>query len=63
MTREQREIQRKLRIVEYAEKIGDVSKTCRYFGSARARGYGAHSGSAAGSGLAITAAQASLCRP
>ena len=39
MTSEQREIQRKLRILEYAEKIGDVSKTCRYFGIGRASFY------------------------
>lgn len=39
MTSEQREIQRKLRILGYAEKIGDVSKTCRYFGIGRASFY------------------------
>jgi hypothetical protein len=32
MTTDQREIQRKLRILRYAEEIGHVAKTCRYFG-------------------------------
>lgn len=32
MTEEQREIRRKLRILEHAERIGNVAKTCRYFG-------------------------------
>ena len=33
MTKEdQREIQRKLRVLEHAERTGQVSKTCRYFG-------------------------------
>lgn len=36
MTRDQHEIRRKLRILEHADKIGDVSKTCRYFGIGRA---------------------------
>ena len=39
MTSDQREIRRKLRILEHAEKLGDVSKTCRYFGIARASFY------------------------
>ena len=39
MTSDQREIRRKLRILEHAEKVGDVSKTCRYFGIARASFY------------------------
>jgi transposase InsO family protein len=39
MTSDQREIRRKLRILEHAEKIGDISKTCRYFGIARASFY------------------------
>ena len=39
MTRDQHEIRRKLRILEHAEKIGDVSKTCRYFGIGRASFY------------------------
>ena len=32
MTNEQREIQRKLRALQHAEKIGNARKTCRYFG-------------------------------
>jgi len=36
MTRDQHEIRRKLRVLEHADKIGDVSKTCRYFGIGRA---------------------------
>ena len=39
MNRDQREIQRKLRVLEHADKIGDVSKTCRYFGIGRATFY------------------------
>ena len=39
MTNDQREIHRKLRILQHAEKIGDVSKTCRYFGIGRASFY------------------------
>ncbi len=35
MTNDQREIHRKKRIIEYAERIGNVHKTCRYFGVAR----------------------------
>jgi len=35
MNREQREVQRKLRVLEHAEKIGNVRKTCRHFGIAR----------------------------
>ncbi len=34
MTNDQREIHRKKRIIEYAERIGNVHKTCRYFGVA-----------------------------
>ncbi len=36
MTNDQREIQRKLRVLEHAKRIGSVSKTCRYFGIGRA---------------------------
>ena len=37
MTKEvQREIQRKLRVLQHAERTGQVSKTCRYFGIGRA---------------------------
>ena len=32
MTKDQREIQRKLRILRYGEEIGHVAKPCRYFG-------------------------------
>ena len=32
MNKDQREIQRKLRILKHAEAIGSVVKTCRYFG-------------------------------
>ncbi len=39
MTKDQREIQRKLRILRYAEEIGHVVKTCRYFGIGRASFY------------------------
>ena len=40
MTKEvQREIQRKLRVLQHAERTGQVSKTCRYFGIGRASFY------------------------
>ncbi len=39
MTNDQREIHRKKRIIEYAERIGNVHKTCRYFGVARSTFY------------------------
>ena len=39
MTNDQREIRRKLRILQHAEKTGSVSKTCRYFGIGRASFY------------------------
>ena len=39
MTDDQREIRRKLRVLEHAESSGDVSKTCRYFGIGRASFY------------------------
>ena len=32
MTKEDRDIQRKLKVLRYAEKISDVAKACRYFG-------------------------------
>ena len=35
MNQKERDIQRKLRILRHAEQIGDVSKTCRYFGISR----------------------------
>jgi hypothetical protein len=31
-----RDIQRKLRALRHAEQIGDITKTCRYFGIGRA---------------------------
>ena len=39
MTHDQREIHRKKRILEYAERIGNINKTCRYFGVARSTFY------------------------
>lgn len=36
MNQKERDIQRKLRIFQYAEEIGHVAKACRYFGIARA---------------------------
>jgi hypothetical protein len=32
MTREDRDIQRKLKVLRHAEKTGHVARTCRYFG-------------------------------
>ena len=34
MTRDKREIHRKKRVLEYAERIGNINKACRYFGIA-----------------------------
>ena len=39
MTEDQREIRRKKRVIEYAEKIGHVGKACRRFGIARSTFY------------------------
>lgn len=39
MNKDQREIQRKLRILSYADEIGHVAKACRYFGVGRASFY------------------------
>lgn len=39
MNKDQREIQRKLRILRYAEELGHVAKTCRYFGIGRSSFY------------------------
>ncbi len=36
MTSNQRELGRKLRILKYARKIGEVANTCRYFEIGRA---------------------------
>jgi transposase len=35
MTKGERDIQRKLKVLRHAEKIGDVARTCRYFGVGR----------------------------
>lgn len=35
----ERDIQLKLRILKHVEQIGDVGKTCRYFGVGRASSY------------------------
>jgi transposase-like protein len=39
MTHKQREIHRKKRVIEYADKIGNVRKACRYFGRTRSTFY------------------------
>jgi hypothetical protein len=39
MNKDQREIQRELRILRYAEELGHVAKTCRYFGIGRSSFY------------------------
>ena len=39
MTHDQREIHRKKRVLEYAERIGNINKACRYFGVARSSFY------------------------
>ena len=39
MTKEERDIQRKLKVLRHAEKIGDVGKACRYFGIGRSSFY------------------------
>jgi len=39
MTNDQREIRRKLRVLQHAEESGNVHKTCRYFGIGRASFY------------------------
>jgi transcriptional regulator of acetoin/glycerol metabolism len=39
MTPKQRETQRKKRVIEYAEQIGNVRKACRYYGVARSTFY------------------------
>ena len=35
MTQAQRDIKRKLKVLEYAREIGNISKACRYFGISR----------------------------
>ncbi len=42
MTNKQRDIQRKLRVLQHAEKIGNARKACRYFGVARSSFYRWH---------------------
>jgi hypothetical protein len=39
MTMEDRNTQRKLKVLRYAEKISDVAKACRYFGLGRSSFY------------------------
>lgn len=39
MNQKERDVQRKLRIFQYAKEIGHVAKACRYFGIARASFY------------------------
>ena len=42
MTNDQREIHRKKRILEYAERVGNINKTYRYFGVAIGQGPSEH---------------------
>lgn len=39
MTNDERDIQRKLRVPQHAEKIGNARKACRYFGICRSSFY------------------------
>lgn len=39
MTDEERDIQRKLRVLQHAEKVGNARKACRYFGIGRSSFY------------------------
>ena len=39
MTHDRREIHRKKRVLECAERIGNINKACRYFGVARSSFY------------------------
>ena len=39
MTNDQRGIHRKKRVLEYAERIGNIKKACRYFGVVRSTFY------------------------
>jgi len=39
MTNDERDIQRKLRVLQHAEKIGNARKACRYFGIGRSSFY------------------------
>ncbi len=46
MTNDERDIQRKLRVLQHAEKIGNARKACRYFGIGRSLRLPAGSGRA-----------------
>ena len=35
MTNDHREIHRKKRVLEYAERIGNINKACRWYGKGR----------------------------
>jgi transposase-like protein len=39
MTKEERDVQRKLKVLRHAEKTGHVARTCRYFGVGRSSFY------------------------
>lgn len=39
MNEEQREVRKRLRVLEYAERTGNIRKSCRYFGIARSTFY------------------------
>ena len=39
LTKEDRDIQRKLKVLRHAQKTGHVAKTCRYFGVGRSSFY------------------------
>ena len=39
MTNEERDIQRKLKVLQHVEKIGNARKACRYFGISRSSFY------------------------
>ena len=39
MTKEERDVQRKLKVLRHAEKTGQVARTCRYFGVGRSSFY------------------------
>ncbi len=55
MTNDQREIHRKKRVLEYAERIGHNNKDCRYFGCGRR--------SMSGRILTLTTAAIESCQP
>ena len=39
MTDQERDVQRKLKVLRHAEQTGNIAKTCRYFGIGRASFY------------------------